>query len=369
MGTTAWRRARLTVAFADAAVRYWLIVFPLVRRELRGWHDRAVAIPDRRVRMIALETKEQEHGNYEGAAAFAAFVPRHERRTVVRAVIAFQLAYDLADSLAEQLADDPVANSRALHSSLLSALSPSQPHLDYFAHSPSSDDGGYLAALVEACRDAVASLPSWDAVADPARAKTELVVEFQALHHADPTSVPERLAAWASTGTPPGSELGWWESAAGGASSSVVFALIAAAAQPSLSPTHVAAVEAVYYPWAGALHVLLDSLVDEPDDVRLGQHSLVAHYASAEAAAVSLGAIASRAFAATEALREGEQHRLLLAAMIALYLSAPTARLPRAAPTRARVLDAAGDLASPTMLVLDVRRAIRTMVRRHTNRN
>src|ERR1044072_4256674 len=126
MGTTAWRRARLTVAFADAAVRCGLIVFPLVRRYLRGWHDRAVAIPDRRARMIALETKEQEHGNYEGAAAFAAFGPRHERRTVVRGVIAFQLAYDLADSLAEQLADDPVANSRALHSSRLTGVAAGQ---------------------------------------------------------------------------------------------------------------------------------------------------------------------------------------------------------------------------------------------------
>ena len=363
------RRARTLFVFAVFACRYWLIVFPLVRRELRGWHECALRIPDARLRAIALDTKEQEHGNYEGAAAFAAFLPRRERGTVVRAVIAFQLAYDYADSLAEQPAEEPIANSRALHSSLLSALSPGQPHRDYFVHSACGDDGGYLGGLVEGCQEAVAALPSWTAVAGPARAKTELVVEFQALHHADPASVPERLAAWASTNTPPGSELEWWESAAGGASSSVVFALIAAAAQPSLTSTHVAAVEAVYYPWAGALHVLLDSLVDEPDDARLGQHSLVAHYASAETAAVSLGAIAARAFAATEILSEGEQHRLLLAAMIALYLSAPTARLTRAAPARARVLDAAGDLAAPTMLVLDIRRAIRTMVRRHTNRN
>jgi tetraprenyl-beta-curcumene synthase len=363
------RRARTLLAFAVFACRYWLVVFPLVRRELRGWHERALRIPDARLRAVALDTKEQEHGNYEGAAAFAAFLPRRERGTVVRAVIAFQLAYDYADSLAEQPADDPIANSRALHSSLLGALSPEQPHLDYFAHSScGASDDGYLRALVEACREAVAELPSWTAVAGPAREKTELVVEFQALHHADPASVPERLAAWASTNTPPGSDLGWWESAAGGASSSVVFALIAAAAQPSLSPTHVAAVEAVYYPWAGALHVLLDSLVDEPEDVRLGQHSLVAHYASAEAAAVSLGAIAARAFAATEALSEGGQHRLLLAAMVALYLSAPTSRLPGAAPARASVLAAASDLASPTMLVLHVRRAIRTWVRRR-NRN
>lgn len=134
MVSTAWRRLRLAVAFAYAALRYWLTVFPLVQRETRRWARRAAAIPDPVLRRIALETQRGERGNYEGAGAFATFVPLRRRATVVRAVVAFQLAYDFADSLAEQPAEDPVANGRALHESLHAALSPDGSNGSYYLH-------------------------------------------------------------------------------------------------------------------------------------------------------------------------------------------------------------------------------------------
>src|SRR6185312_3703270 len=155
------RRLRLYVAFVAAALRYWLTVYPHVLRDIRRWTRRARTIPDPVLRAIALDTQHSERGNYEGAAAFAAFVPRRSRTAVVHAVIAFQLAYDYADSLAEQPAADRVTNGRTLHEALHAALSPGTPHPDFYAHHSRDDDGGYLRELVDACRNAVESLPSW----------------------------------------------------------------------------------------------------------------------------------------------------------------------------------------------------------------
>ncbi|HEX4805834.1 MAG TPA: DUF2600 family protein [Conexibacter sp.] len=356
MCSTAWRRLRLAVAFAHAALRYWLTVFPLVRRETRRWAKCAEAIPDPVLRRIAIETQRDERGNYEGAGAFATFVPLRRRAAVVRAVVAFQLAYDFADSLSEQPAADPVANCLSLHESLHAALSPGGPHARYYLHHGRRDDGGYLAALVDGCRQAVARLPSWEVVACPARAMARLLAEFQAGNHVDRLLVASHLTAFALRVPRRGEVLRWWEAAAGGASSLGVFALIAASARSHLTAHEAAAIDRAYLPWIGALHVLLDSLVDWPHDAPAGHHSLVAHYASRSEMASGMGAIADEAVRGARRLPGARQHELLLVAMAGLYLAQPTAALPHAQETTARVLNALGELAWPVLLVHRARR-------------
>jgi tetraprenyl-beta-curcumene synthase len=357
MGTTAWRRVRLTAAFADAAARYWLTVFPLVRWEARRWRQCAEAIPDPVLRAIALDTQRGERGNLEGAAAFAAFVPLRRRVAVVRAVVAFQATYDYVDSLAEQPSAVPEANARALHAALGVALCPSARHDAYYRHHGQTDDGGYLRQLADTCRSAVQTLPALTIIEPHVVRAVERMVEYQALIHS-PGDATRELVTWARSERPRGSPLAWWEIAAAGASSLVVFALVAAAARRKLSSVEAAALACAYFPWIGALHVLLDSLVDQQDDQEIGHHSLVSHYASPQETAVRLGAIASTAFALAGSLEEGRRHTLLLAAMSAFYLAAPETQLPHACAARSRILMAFGGLASPTVTALRCRAAL-----------
>lgn len=351
-------RNRLAVAggFAGAASRYWLGVFPLVGRELRHWRDRAREIPDPVLRRLALITQSAERGNLEGAAAFAVLVPRAHRERVVRALVAFQTIYDYIDTLAEQPNADPVANGHQLHLALLSALDPDGGHADYYEHCSTGGDNGYMKNLVDACRFAFAALPWHASVAEPALSAAKRMAAYQSLSHGMARDTPGALARWAASLTPTGSGLHWWETAAGAASSLSVFALVAAAAQPTLGADEAAATESAYFPWIGALHVLLDSLVDRADDIEAGHHSLVAHYASAEEAASRLGAIAAHAMSATDRLPNNIQHATILAAMSSFYLSAPTTATPAALPAAQRVLEAMGALATPTMAVLRARR-------------
>jgi tetraprenyl-beta-curcumene synthase len=364
-------RAALAVAFTQAGGRYWLSVYPHVRREVRCWRARAQRIPDPALRRLALLTQREERGNLKGAAAFAVLAPRAQRARVVRAVVSFQAIYDYADTLAEQPSSDPAGNGEHLHSALLSVFDPRADHGDYYAYSQLQEDGGYLRELVDACRTAWAALPSHTALREPVVRAIERMVAFQSFNHGSHAAADDRigkasrwgaLAAWAEGQTPPASGLRWWETAAGGASSLTVFALIAAAAGTRVSAEDTVRIERAYFPWVGALHLLLDSLVDQRGDLAAGRNSLVELYSSPRELATRLHAIASEALGLTETLPQGSQHALIFAAMVSFYLAQPQASSADAAPARAELLatlGARGALAMPVMRVLEGRRGHR----------
>lgn len=357
MVASARRRFAQANAFLAAAFGYWLEIFPEVAREVRRWRRTARAIPDPWLRELALQTQAQERGNLEGAAAFAVLVPRSHRRAVTRAAVAFQALYDYIDTLAEQPVPDPVAHGRVLHLALLAALDARRPHADYYAHCPTGQDGGYALSLIERCRAALATLPSYSAVRPAALTATRRMVDYQALNHAhEPDHAA--LRAWALELTPAESGLRWWETAAGAASSLAVFALIAAAADPAVTPEQASAMEGAYFPWIGALHVLLDSLVDLDADLDSGDHSLVEHYGCPQEAAHRLAGIAERALGATGQVAQGARHATILAAMTSFYLSRPGALVPGALPATELVLATLGSLAMPAMAVLKVRNTL-----------
>jgi tetraprenyl-beta-curcumene synthase len=355
-------RAQLGFAFADAARRYWLMVFPHVHRELSHWRDRAREIPDPVLRQLALDAQ-HKRGNMEGAAAFAAFAPHRRRATVVRALVAFQSAYNYLDLLAEQPRAEPIAGARALHEALLHALDPTgrvgteSPQPDYYAHFPQSEDNGYLGELVDTCRTALATLPSHASVAPATRRIAERVVEFQSLNLSESQGDHEAFERWARTETPPGTELRWWETAAAGGSSLGIYALIAAAADPVVDQSDIQAIENAYFPWIGALHSLLDHLVDKSEDATIGQRSLIEYYCTPAEAAARMRALAELAANAASALRQSDgRHTIMLAAMAGNYLSDPEASEPNAAlPIARNVRAAIGGLMAPTLFVFKVR--------------
>jgi tetraprenyl-beta-curcumene synthase len=353
--STVRERILLAAAFVDAALRYWLTVFPRVNRGLRHWQDRAGQIPDPSLRQIALDSL-RKRSNIEGAAAFAAFAPRSHRAAVVRALVAFQAAYNYADMLSEQPHVQAIANGRRLHEALLVALDPSAPELDYYAHHPQHDDDGYLQELVDTCRTALDTLPSYAAVAESARIAAERIVTFQSLNVGKAQGDHVALSRWAREETPPGADLEWWETAAAAGSSLGVHVLIAAAADAELQQTDIAAIDDAYFPWIGALHSLLDNIVDIQEDAITDQRSLVYYYASPAQAAVRLQVLAVKAVGRARALPRGARHAIILAAMAGNYLSAPEANTPDVKTVSQSVREAIGDLATPTLLVFKLRR-------------
>jgi tetraprenyl-beta-curcumene synthase len=315
----------LGVAFTGTVARYLFCVLPSVTSELARWRAGAAEIPNPKLRHHAMQAL-SKRGNIEGAALFATLAPAAHRRRTVRALVAYQTAYNYLDALSEQPSPDPVENGRQLHQALIAALGrvgPGSPHPDYYAHNPDRGDGGYLSTVVDACRDSLVGMPSYLAVAPAAVRAAGRIVEFQALNLSDSQGGQDALQIWATRQTPARTGLEWWETAASAGSSLGVHALIAAAASPDVDPDDARDIDRAYFPWIGALHSLLDSLVDRDEDHQRGQRSLLDYYSSPAGTAFHLGSLAGRARSATERLPNRHAHRVILTAMCSYYLSAP----------------------------------------------
>jgi tetraprenyl-beta-curcumene synthase len=347
------QRWGLAGAFASAAGRYWLTVLPVARRELRQLRRRASEIPDLRLRRLALEVYESDWASLEGVAAFAAFARPNRRATIVRLLVRLQSIYQYTDTLMEQSSGDPGANARQLHTAILIALHPGRPHVDYYRYDGHADDGGYLVWSVDRCRALLPELPSYPVVAEAVLEQARGIVFYQSDVNLAGRQDHPVLARWAELQAPSGPGW-WWETAAASGSSLAMLALLSAAADPNLTKRHAQAVKALYWPWMGALHTLLDSLIDRAEDAATGQQSLLDNYASPREMTERMEYLALEAVRRAKAV--GVEHRLILAGMTSLYLSDPNAWAPYARATTERVLAALGGLARPAMLVLRARR-------------
>jgi tetraprenyl-beta-curcumene synthase len=345
----------LAGVFAATVLRYASAVFPTVTRDLAYWRARAEQIPDPVLRGLAADAL-AKRGNMEGAALFAVLAPPSHRVEATRALVAFQSAYNYLDALAEQPNPYPEENGRQLHGALLVALDRSRPHLDYYAHCPQREDGGYLERMVDACRGCLTVFPSYSLVAPSARTAAARIVDFQSLNLNQPQGGQAGLERWAREETPAGSGLAWWETAAAGGSSLAVHALIASAANPDLDPREISAIERAYFPWIGALHSLLDSLVDVAEDRRDGQRSLLSYYVSPQDAAARLTSLAACARSATRTLAHNSQHEVILTAMAGYYLSAPAVASRELYAISGAAAAAAGPLVSPLLPLFRVGR-------------
>jgi hypothetical protein len=169
------------------------------------------------------------------------------------------------------------------------------------------------------------------------------------------------LAAWATRETPEGSGLRWWETAASAGSSTGIFSFIAAASHPETDRRQSAELERAYFPWAGSLHTLLDSLVDRREDARTGQRSLLDYYRGEEEARARMGLIADEAARRLRRLPDGQGQLIVLAAMASLYVISVRSDSPSDHAISGAVLAAIGLPVVPALLVFALRRAISGM--------
>ena len=307
------------------------------------------------LRSLALDAQQRKWASLEGAAAFATFTPRECRAKLARLLVDLQGVFDYADTLMEQPSDAPALNASRLHHAFIAALQPELLHHDYYLHHPRREDGGYLAELADTCRAAIGTLPSYPVVAEVVTQHARRVVFYQSDINLSTADDHPRLEQWARQQAS-GTALNWWEVGAACGSSLAIFAQVAAAADPELTSGEVRAIEDLYWPWAQSLHIFLDSLIDRAEDRETNQPNLLDHYASQAEMIERLGLLASETV--KRAREVAPHHRLILAGMVALYLSDDQAWIASARPASEAILAATGTLARPALLLLRSRRLV-----------
>ncbi len=345
--------------FADLALRYWFQVFPSARRVQRQLHAHAESIPHQALREDALVSHRQKRTNSEGLAALAVLAPAEHRAHLARSLAAYQLMLDYLDGVSERPGREPLANGLQLHRAFEVALDPGASHADYYRYAESSDDAGYLRALIETCRSPLTSLPSYEVARGPLLRQARLCRESQALNHS--LHLPQldgRIDEWTArvvAETELGGGFEWWELVGAAAASSLsIGALLALAATPGVCEADARTVEAAYFPWASGLNALLDSLVDLNQDPEGGSH--LRRYPSPQVAGERLGALGTGARERVAALPNGAAHEVILAAMGALYLARADAWEPGCEGISMAVIDALGPLVRPSLAVHLLRR-------------
>ncbi|HYM56262.1 MAG TPA: DUF2600 family protein [Solirubrobacteraceae bacterium] len=341
--------ARQLCALFAAAVRELAWGLRAVSREIRCWQSRALTIPDGPIREDALETLSSKRTNIVGAALFWILPERRDPR-LLRLLVAYETILEFLDNVHERAPDEP--NGRQLHRALVDALDPSAPISDYYRYHPWKDDGGYLRALVETCREGCLSLPRYADVRSLVLLGASRCGGAQTLNHEpDPARCAAALRAWAETELGGEPEANWWELTAAASSSLGVHALLALAASPGCRDC--AAVNAAYVPWICALSTILDSYVDQAGDVVNGEHSYIAYYPTHEAAVGRIRELIRRSAYEARRLPNGHRHGVIAACMVAMYLSNDSVRTPALRATTSRLAKGGGSL---TRLLLPILR-------------
>jgi tetraprenyl-beta-curcumene synthase len=335
--------ARQLWALAKAAARELIWGLPAVAREVRAWRARALTIPDAQIRVHALTSLAHKRGNIDGAALFWTLPPTRNL-TLIRLLASYEMICDYLDSVNEPSIAAHPANGRQLHLSLIEALDFNQPPSDHYRHHPCHDDGGYLKALIHACRARSAALPGYVRVRDRVVGEATRFEIIAINHDVIPSRRETAHRKWAARECSSSDEASWFELTAAATASLTIHALLALGAEPPASNASVRRTQGAYSPWITLATTMLDHLVDQAEDQANGNHSYVAYYPTPEAATQRIHELVHRCLHEARTLDHGERHALIAACMVAMYLSKDSARTPTMRPTTRSLTAAGGSL-------------------------
>ncbi|QAY68418.1 tetraprenyl-beta-curcumene synthase family protein [Paenibacillus protaetiae] len=305
--------------------RVYKYVLPSVEHELRQLRAFAERIPDPELRAQALDSLTSKKFHCQGGAVYAA-ANLEQRNTLIPLIVALQTISDYLDNLCDRSTSLDPDDFRQLHQSMLDAVHPGAELQDYYALHNEKDDGGYLRHLVQTCQRHAANLPSYASVQS---AVTELVMlysDLQVYKHIRRELREPRLLAWWEPYRSRYPELQWNEFAAATGSTLGMFTLFLAAGSEGLTAREADAIKNTYFPHVCGLHILLDYLIDQEEDVQGGDLNFCNYYDNYTLLAERMSMIARRAREDVVVLPGSKFHRLIIEGLLALYLSDPKVR-------------------------------------------
>lgn len=335
--------ARQLWALSAAAARELTWGLPSVARHVRRWQALAAQIPDAPIRDEALAALRKKRSHIDGAALFS-IIPRVRKPALLGLLVAYEIIWDFLDSINERSATSGLANGLELHGALVAGIDPSQPQSSYFQHCAWRDDGGYLQALVAACRTCCGRSPSY-IFAREHLIREAIRGQICAINHdPDPGRRDSALEMWAKHEMHPADDTLWFELTAAASTDLTIFALLAASSEATCVASQMHSLSRAYFPWASSLAAMLDSYVDQEEDAANRDHNYFAHYHTPEHGTQRICALMRRSLLEARTLSAGEKHTLIVASMFAMYLSKSSAISPATQATTRRMVESGGSL-------------------------
>jgi tetraprenyl-beta-curcumene synthase len=302
--------------------RFLRTIVPHARLELSGIESIALSIGDPALRSEALQSIQTKAYHVAGGCVLATFLPTPAARAYVELVAPLESIYDYLDNLCDRHPDVSVEAYPVLHQAIADALDPNAVPRDYYAQGPSGHDNGYLLRLVSRVQRSLRRLPDHEALLPHFREAAGLYAEMQTYKHYPAGERERECKQWFQRRRDQRfGELEWFEFACAAGSQFQVYAPLFELFA-GRSDTVGAAYDA-YFPAVAALHVLLDSFIDQAEDREHGELNFAVAYGDAtrlRERAAFLARLAERRFAA---LPHASYHRFVLRVMALFYLTHP----------------------------------------------
>jgi tetraprenyl-beta-curcumene synthase len=305
--------------------RVYKYILPEVRAELGRWRAKANVIPDLELRKQALDSMNAKQFHCEGGGVYAA-ANLEQRHVLIPLIVALQTISDYLDNLCDRSTSLDAEDFRLLHQSMIDAVTPELPISNYYALREEQDDGGYLAALVEQCRNSIAELPSYRHVKNHVVELVQLYSDLQVYKHITHSKRESELLNWWAQYSSRYPNLKWNEFAAATGSTLGMFMLFLSATDPSLDAEQADAIRAHYFPSICGLHILLDYLIDQAEDEIGGDLNFCSYYDDQNTLNERMGQMVQAARKSADELPFGHFHRMIVEGLVALYLSDPKVR-------------------------------------------
>jgi tetraprenyl-beta-curcumene synthase len=302
--------------------RVYRYVLPEVEGQLKLWREAASRIPDLELQKQAIDSITTKQFHCQGGAVYAsAHLPM--RHVIIPLIVAFQTISDYLDNLCDRSTSLDPLDFRQLHQAMLDAVDPSAPLHDYYAFRTEKDDAGYLNDLVKTCQSCICLLPSYSLVAEPICELVGLYSDLQVYKHIRKDLREQELHKWWEKHQALYPELKWNEFAAATGSTLGVFMLFLAASHRNYSKEQIVNIKDAYFPYIAGLHILLDYLIDQEEDIAGGDLNFCSYYDNRDQTARRIANMVENARSKILYLEHPGFHRMIIEGLLALYLSDP----------------------------------------------
>ncbi len=302
-------------------VRFLLRVVPVAARTLARVRARAERIPDAQLRYEALSSVDGKAFHVAGASILATFLRAGAARRYIEIVTPLETIYDYLDNLCDRHPDVRPDAYPELHLAIADALNPHAPPRDYYAKGPAGDDGGYLASLVAQTQRALADVPHLDRLRPCFADAAAFYAELQTFKHLPRGERERACVAWYERNRARFGALDWHEFACAAGSNMHVFAALYTACIDR--PEAIGQSYDAYFPFVSAIHILLDSFIDQDEDAEHDDLNFARVYGNIATMRERFAFMTSQARARLALLPDAGRHRFVLDVMTLFYLSHP----------------------------------------------
>ena len=239
---------------------------------------------------------------------------------VISFIVAYQTISDYLDNLCDRSTSLDPDDFRALHESMMDALTPGAMH-DYYRLREDSDDGGYLPALVKTCQDFIQGLPSLTVIQPYLFELACYYCDLQVHKHVTQEERVIRLQEWFGKYQSTLPTMTWYEFSACSGSTLGIFCIASYAAATNRMDGLVTRIRDGYFPWVQGLHILLDYFIDQEEDKKGGDLNFCSFYNNEKELFNRFSFFLEQADKSILTLPDAKFHRMVNRGLLGIYLA------------------------------------------------